>query len=141
MLQRRIVVALCAILATSVLAGNAMAGGGNSDNAKLCQKNGWAGLTHSDGSGFANQDECVSYGAHGGVIALKPGGQAWCESIPGVYTVSLGSPGWVCTVGNTLTAAEYEALIDPFVAVCHADGGGASGSFPPTGTFNCTRPS
>lgn len=42
--------------------------GGNSANARLCQHGGWATLIDSTATPFASQDECVSYGAHRGVI-------------------------------------------------------------------------
>jgi len=128
----------------SMLASNALAGGGNSANAKLCQKNGWKSLYHSDGTGFANQDDCVSYGAQGGVITQKTAGQAWCDSVGGTYTLGIGvfnDPGWVCTTGDSLTLAEYLSLIDPFLVVCHAEGGTGSGSGPPSGTYVCHKPS
>jgi len=54
------------VLALSV--GVATAIGGNSTNAKLCQKNGWKTLYRSDGSAFANQDACVAYAAKGGTF-------------------------------------------------------------------------
>jgi hypothetical protein len=62
-----------ALVATMVvglaIAGGALAGnGGNSANAKLCQKGGWQTLMDSSANAFANQDACVSYGAHGGAI-------------------------------------------------------------------------
>jgi len=50
---------------TSVLAAK----GGNSTNAKLCYKGGWENLSSDTGS-FANQDECVSYAAHGGTFMI-----------------------------------------------------------------------
>jgi hypothetical protein len=40
----------------------------NAANAKLCQKNGWQSLESSNGATFANQEGCVSYGAHGGQL-------------------------------------------------------------------------
>jgi hypothetical protein len=52
----------------SVGVATATAGGGNSKNAHLCQKGGWMKLEGSDGTQFANQGACVSYGAHGGTI-------------------------------------------------------------------------
>jgi hypothetical protein len=64
-------VLLCAALALTVGVAAASAGkGGNSGNAKICQKGGWASPNLQDGTGqpltFASQDECVSYGAtHG----------------------------------------------------------------------------
>ena len=45
---------------------------GNSANAKLCQKGGWKTLFRSDGSTFANQGACVSYGAKGNTILTEP---------------------------------------------------------------------
>jgi hypothetical protein len=59
-------------LALSVGVATANAGGGNSENAKLCQKGGWMNLQGSDGTQFANQDDCVSFGAHGGTLVAIP---------------------------------------------------------------------
>jgi hypothetical protein len=65
---KKVISALFVAAATAaIMVPLAFAGGGNSDNAKLCQKGGWQNLARTDGSGFNNQDECVSYGAHGGV--------------------------------------------------------------------------
>jgi hypothetical protein len=71
MLGKSVVAAglLAALLCTLVFAAGALAaGGGNSANAKLCQKEGWRTLMDSSTSPFANAGECVSYGAHGGAI-------------------------------------------------------------------------
>ena len=59
-------------VALSVGVATATAGGGNSANAKLCQKNGWMNQVRSDGTSFNNEDECVSYGAKGGTLMPKP---------------------------------------------------------------------
>jgi hypothetical protein len=63
--------AALAVLAFAA-SGVAFAGGGNSGNAKICQKGGWASPNLQDGTGrplaFANQDECVSFGAENGQI-------------------------------------------------------------------------
>jgi hypothetical protein len=68
MRMRRLLV-FCAALALSVGAATAGAGGGgNSANAKMCEKNGWQALYRTDGSSFANQGACVSYGARGGTL-------------------------------------------------------------------------
>jgi hypothetical protein len=58
------------LLACLVISGVAFASGGNSGNAKICQKGGWASPNLQTGTGqplaFASQDECTSYGAtHG----------------------------------------------------------------------------
>ena len=58
---------LCAALAVSVGVASAAAGGGNSDNAKLCQS-GWLSWLRADGTPFANQGACVAYAAHGGIL-------------------------------------------------------------------------
>jgi hypothetical protein len=65
-----VALALLATLATAlVFAGGALAAkGGNSANAKLCQKGGWQTLMDSSANAFASEDECVSYGAQGGAI-------------------------------------------------------------------------
>jgi len=66
--------ASAALLAAFAIAGTALAGGGNSGSAKACQKGGWASANLQDGSGdplpvtFANQDECVAYGARTGPV-------------------------------------------------------------------------
>lgn len=66
-----VLVAMAVSLSFGVATATA-AKGGNSENAKLCQKGGWMNVQGSDGTQFANQDECVSFGAHGGTIVPKP---------------------------------------------------------------------
>ena len=62
-------VLLAALASAFILAGGALAAnGGNSTNAKLCQKAGWQTLMDSSSAPFTSQDECVSYGARGGAI-------------------------------------------------------------------------
>lgn len=73
-MRMRILLACCAALAltfgvTIAAAGGPKPGhGGNSANAKKCQKGGWKHLQTSDGGTFKNQGKCVSYGAHGGTL-------------------------------------------------------------------------
>jgi hypothetical protein len=60
---------LATLLAALVFAAGApAANGGNSANAKLCQKGGWQTLMDSSAEPFANEGACVSYGAQGGAI-------------------------------------------------------------------------
>ena len=60
---------LVAALATAaVFAAGALAGGGNSASAKLCQKDGWKWAVDSTGGAFANADDCVAYSARGGDV-------------------------------------------------------------------------
>jgi hypothetical protein len=56
------------LLACLMVNGTALAGGGNSANAKLCQKGGWQELQTGSGGTFGSQDECVAFGAAGGAI-------------------------------------------------------------------------
>jgi hypothetical protein len=57
-----------ALLAAFAISGTALAGGGNSANAKLCQKGGWQNLMSSNAAQFTSEDQCTSYGAQGGAI-------------------------------------------------------------------------
>jgi hypothetical protein len=69
----RIVLVLCATFALTVGVATATADqGGNSADAHACQQGGWVNLQGSDGTQFANQDQCVSFGAQGGTIVPKP---------------------------------------------------------------------
>ena len=56
----------CAALALMVGVATATAGGSKSAGVKACSKGGWQALYRSDGSAFANQDQCVSYVGQGG---------------------------------------------------------------------------
>jgi hypothetical protein len=60
------------LLATFAITGAAYGGSGNSGNARVCQKGGWASPNLQTGSGlpltFLSQDACVAYGAHNGPI-------------------------------------------------------------------------
>jgi hypothetical protein len=60
------VVVVCTALTVGI--ATATAGGGNSANAKLCQKNGWQTLVTATGDTFQSADECTSYAARGGVL-------------------------------------------------------------------------
>ena len=69
--RKRLIVASTVVLASLVVgigAADALAGGGNSANAKLCQQNGWMNLLRSDGTSFSNTGDCVSYAAQGGTL-------------------------------------------------------------------------
>ena len=77
--MRRYIGLVTAVLVVSLSVGvtTATAGGGNSANAKACQKGGWQNLVQADQTAFNNQDECVSYGAHGGTL-LAAADRAYC---------------------------------------------------------------
>jgi len=61
---------LTAIALAAVGAASALAGGGNSTNAKLCQKNGWQVVQSDNGGTFTSNDDCTAQAAEGaGVFA------------------------------------------------------------------------
>jgi hypothetical protein len=131
----RIVLALCAALVLTVGVTTASGGnGGNSPNAKKCQKGGWMSLVGADGRTFKNQGACVSHGAKGGKYAaglIIPRGQTAVFSRPQIgpsgacdanswgYQLNLGAnvtvaskPGSVCqspgtAVGSGLTLGPF----------------------------------
>ncbi len=45
--------------------------GGNSDAAHACQQGGYQNLFRTDGTGFTNVGDCVSYAAQGGTLATR----------------------------------------------------------------------
>jgi hypothetical protein len=67
---------VCAAIALTAGLATATAGGGNSTNAKQCQKDGWQTLVTSTGATFTSEDQCTSYAARGGVV--YPASQAPC---------------------------------------------------------------
>ena len=82
-------VGLVLLATASVCLGQAAvasASGGNSANAKLCQKGGWQTLVRSDGSTFTNEEACVSYAAGGGTLDKESQAQINCQSFGGTYS-------------------------------------------------------
>ena len=68
--------ALFVLLTVSIIAGvfgatAAVASGGNSANAKLCQKDGWQSVETGTGGHFADAEACTSFAATGGTL-FKP---------------------------------------------------------------------
>ena len=72
MYRRLILLALTVVVAVGVCSSVALAGGGNSANAKACQKGGWMTWVREDQTGFTNQGGCVSYAAQGGTLTPLP---------------------------------------------------------------------
>jgi hypothetical protein len=78
-------------LAFTTAAGAAK--GGNSANAKACQKGGWQDWVREDRTPFANQDECVSYGAKGGTLtAPLPSQPCYDAAFPDLSDIRLTGP-------------------------------------------------
>ncbi|MBK8022397.1 MAG: hypothetical protein IPK19_13470 [Chloroflexi bacterium] len=86
-------VLLALLIAFGAVSGVSAQGGGNSDAAHQCQQGGWQTLVRSDGSGFRNQGDCVSYAAQGGVLVLPV--QPYSEGVTIAYdpvnTVGFGT--------------------------------------------------
>ena len=61
--------ALALLLAIVAAGSGQAASGGNSENARLCQNDGWMTLATSDGAAFANPGACVAYAARGGALS------------------------------------------------------------------------
>src|SRR5438094_307363 len=63
----------CMFAALAVGVSPASAVGGNSANAKKCQKDGWKSYVRSDlRTTFTSEEDCVSYAAQGGRLVLIP---------------------------------------------------------------------
>ena len=60
------------IVALRVLPLGAIQNPPNSDFAKLCQKGGWINLVRTNGTGFTNEEACVSYAARGNTLVQAP---------------------------------------------------------------------
>ena len=101
-----LVAATAAVIAVPLAV--AAPGNGNSDNAKLCQKDGWQSLarTEDHASGFDNQDECVSYAAHGGKLVAK-------EAKPAITVVS--APTFGLNTKTCSVTVPYTEGIDTFL--------------------------
>ncbi len=120
---------LALVVLFAAVGGTAAADTGNSQNAHLCQ-DGWMELATSDGEGFTNVGDCVSYAARGGTLSPAnpyPEAKALCESFGGTFGV--GGPDltgaswdevlWVCNgwtpppdVGGTLFEFRLRCLAD-----------------------------
>jgi hypothetical protein len=137
-----VVIGALAVVVSAVAAEPAMpAKGGNSANAKACQKGGWQSLFTTTGGTFANQSECVSYAAQGGTL-LAFAGQGACDSIGGTFVVGGRNPQdiWTC---RRYPVPPNDPLPPPQVTACRADGGvsfGAVTNFDGTFTSVCAGP-
>lgn len=107
---RKVFLVVAAVAALCVVAMPASAAkGGNSANAKKCQKGGWENFVRSDQTPFTSADDCTSYAAQGGVLTEPQSAYAprtLCEDAG--YTFSEGEepvPGlgpsyFRCTTGD-----------------------------------------
>jgi hypothetical protein len=119
-----VAVACLALLAVSVATAK---DGGNVANAKLCQKGGWMNLVRADGTTFASQDECVSYGAQGGTISPPSHqprtGEEVCVANGGFYQLSIsGAHFWIC---DGWVVTNFDAQVAALDEACRFDLGDA----------------
>jgi hypothetical protein len=121
-MRRTLIVVAVACLALFAVSVATAKGGGNSANAKLCQKDGWMNLVRADGTTFASENECVSYGAQGGAISppSQPRtGAEVCASLGGFYQApNTGQLVWVCD-GWSIT--DYDSQFAALEAACRFD--------------------
>jgi hypothetical protein len=117
-MKRMCIAGVLALAVVTLAAGPASAAaGGNSDNAKLCQKGGWVKLFRSDGSRFANQGDCASYGAHGNTILIEPNAwQAACEQAGGTFSISDKD-----VFGRALTPPAFAYVCTPVTEQSYVD--------------------
>ena len=116
-----------AALAVSLSVGVATATAaksGNSANAKLCYKGGWTHLVRSENSsGFASEEDCVSYAAQGGTLAPKPTVQQHCEALGGQYSTDPSSDQLVGGIGFLWSCNGWNGDPSTISADCASDGG------------------
>lgn len=116
--------------------------GGNSGNAKLCQKDGWQSLYTSTG-GFSSEDECVAYAAQGGTLETTPPPPPdLCAYYGGTYSTDPSTDGfllqastvlWTCN-GWPFTSTDLSSKLNALTTDCtdysggnaYAYGGGTS---------------
>jgi len=70
MYRKALSLTVAGVVALTAGSSVALAGGGNSANAKSCQKGEWMNWVRADKTLFANQGGCVSYAAQGGNLTL-----------------------------------------------------------------------
>jgi hypothetical protein len=117
---------MIALSATVVSGAAAKSGGGNSLNAKLCQKNGWEQLVTSTGASFTSEGQCTSYAAGGGTLYTanafhESQWQATCQGAGGTFSTDTNT--WGCTGFDSYDQPTYDAL----APICTAAGGSPSG--------------
>jgi hypothetical protein len=159
--SRVLVIALTALFA--VFSGTTHAAtGGNSQNAKKCQKGGWSTYVGSDlRTTFKSQGDCVSNAAQGGLLVEIPtlASQPLCESFGGTFGPgpdligALSNPVlWVCNGIAIPSTADYPAFVSnealPLAYDCLADDGASLywtaefiGSNPGVANLTCYGPS
>jgi hypothetical protein len=135
-MKPRLIVVLAVALVLSVGVAGASAGGGNSDAAKACQQGGWQHLYRTDGTGFKNEGDCVSYAARGGKLTTttttSKQSQLDCQAFGGTFAPGTAPVLWTCNGWVNTGLADFAAKDTTLLSDCLADGGTAL----PLGTLN-----
>jgi|1185.fasta_scaffold1116880_1 hypothetical protein len=88
--------ALAVVVSVAAAVPAGAAKGGNSDNAKLCQKGGWTSLFSETGDTFAHPGDCVNDGAQGHSV-FTTAGEAACHKLTGSdFGVGPAPIVWTC---------------------------------------------
>jgi hypothetical protein len=119
-----------AVLSLVFAAGTVMAGG-NSANAKLCQKGGWQALVTEAGEPLSNAGDCVSHAAQGGTLTtLHDQWQNACVEAGGSFTESENQ--WRCI--NSEQGLSQDTF-DVLAPIC-IEAGGSSPKLDPTPPYD-----
>ena len=107
------------------------AAGGNSANAKRCQKGGYQDWVRADQTPFADEGECVSYAAQGGTLTepappppttISSADASASEGDAVVFTVSLSGAAAQTVTVDWSTAADGNASAGPVGTTCATTG-------------------
>jgi len=81
-MRLRSILVLCVALALTVGVAPAAGRGGNSQNAKKCQKGGYKDWVRADQTPFKNVGQCVSYAAKGGTLTAPTSAEDRAYCVP-----------------------------------------------------------
>ncbi len=149
---RAAVFAVVATMAVTVLGLASPAGAaarGNNAAARACQKGGWQTAQTSTGGAFTSEDDCVSYGAHGGTVftpqvdvtlscnSNAPSFVFITEVVSGFHPNSTGDGQVIVTLPfSTITLSITSLALDATGGATHLVGGaGGAGLATVTATF------
>jgi hypothetical protein len=121
------ILALAAV-ALPLMASTPATAGGNSANAKTCQKNGWQSYVRADGTPFTSEQACTSYGAQGTTPKL-PQTATFTSTAPS--SVAVGADPYAVSATST-SGLPVAITLDATSTGCTLTG--SSVTFPAVGT-------
>jgi hypothetical protein len=104
-----IVATLGLVVGMLVVSAGVASAGGNSIDAKLCQRGGWQTLVRANGTTFKNDGACTSYGVKGGTLYR-----------PVTATVTAADKVFDGTDTATITVCSLTGLVSHDVVTCSA---------------------